>query len=71
MKYIIEMDIPQNKLSFVKEFLSSLTFVKNVKMKEFEESSSNSLHEAIEAYETGKIQATPMSLTELKEMLNA
>ncbi len=69
MKYIL--DIEDNKTSFAEEFFKTISFVKNVRAISKNEITNADILQSIEAYETGKIKPTPLSLVELKEMINA
>jgi hypothetical protein len=69
MKYILE--IADNKSTVAEEFFKSVSFIKNVKPILPNEITNPAILQSIENYEKGKIKATPLSLKELKEMLNA
>lgn len=69
MKYIL--DIPENKMAFAEEFFKTISFVKKVKAILPNEITNPAILQSIEGYEKSKIKPTPLSLTELKEMLNA
>ena len=67
MRYII--DIADNKSVFAEEFFKTISFVKNVKAIASNEITNPSILHSIEAYENGKVYATPLSLSELKGLL--
>ncbi|MEI8203902.1 MAG: hypothetical protein WCH34_12860 [Bacteroidota bacterium] len=69
MKYII--DIAENKSAFAEEFFKSISFIKNVKAIRPNEITNPAVLESIEQYEKGKVEPCPLSLAELKQMLNA
>lgn len=69
MKFIL--DIADNKIALAKELFKTISFVKDVKPILPNEITSPDVLRSIEDYETGKTQPTPMSLTELKKMLDA
>jgi hypothetical protein len=71
MKYTIELDIPESKISFVEEFFKSIAFIKKVKAMPANEITNSKLLKSIEDYETKKLQPTPLNLKELKELINA
>lgn len=69
MKLIL--DIPENKLTLAKEFFNSISFIKSVKEVAANEVTNPSILKSIEDYEAKKVSPTPMSLAELKKLLNA
>ncbi len=69
MKYIIE--IPENKIAFAEEFFKSISFIKKIKAIASNEITNIAILKGIEDYESKKVTPTPLSLTELKEMINA
>lgn len=69
MKYILE--IPDNKIAIAEEFFKSITFVKNIKAISKNEITNSPILLSIEQYESGKVLPTPLSLDELKKMINA
>ncbi|MCB9034681.1 MAG: hypothetical protein H6553_12645 [Chitinophagales bacterium] len=69
MKYILE--IPDDKVAFAEEFFKSVSFLKNAKPINEKHISNATLLDNIEAYEQGKIKPTPLSLNELKAMIDA
>lgn len=71
MKYRIELELPENKLALTLEFLKSLSWMKAVSEPEENYISSKKILNSIEDYEQGKSQPVPMSLKELKALLNA
>ncbi len=68
MKYILE--IPQNKAKFAKDFFKSISFVKSFKEIEANEITDKKILKSINDYENKKKKPTPMSLEELKLMIN-
>ena len=68
MKYLLE--VPDNKSDFAEEFFKTISFVKNIKQITSNEITNPLILQIIEDYETGKLNPTPLSLKELKDMLN-
>ncbi|MEI7979554.1 MAG: hypothetical protein WCI53_11975 [Bacteroidota bacterium] len=68
MKYLLE--VPDNKSDFAEEFFKTISFVKNIKQITSNEITNPLILQSIEDYETGKLNPTPLSLKELKDMLN-
>ncbi len=68
MKYVLE--VPDNKSDFAEEFFKTISFVKNIKQIASNEITNPSILQSIDDYETGKLTPTPLSLKELKVMLN-
>ncbi|MDH7463298.1 hypothetical protein QEG73_18510 [Chitinophagaceae bacterium 26-R-25] len=71
MKYLLEIEVEDKKASFVEEFFRMISFVKKVKTIESNEVTNPTIMKSIEAYEKGKVNPTPLSLAELKTMINA
>ncbi len=71
MKYILEIEIADDKASFVEEFFNNISFVKNVRSIATNEITNPAILQSIEDYEKGKIKPTPISLEELKAVINA
>ena len=71
MKYRIEVELPENKLALTLEFLRSLSWIKTVSEPDDKIITSNKILNSIEEYERGTSQPAPMSLSELKALLNA
>lgn len=71
MKYRIEIELPENKLPLTLEFLRSLSWIKSVSKPEPKEITNEKVLKSIEAYEQGLSKPTPMSLAELKALMNA
>jgi hypothetical protein len=71
MKYILDIDIAENKKSFAEEFFKTISFVKKVRVLDSNEITNPTILQSIADYENGKLKATPLSLAELKIMLNA
>ncbi|MFY8186485.1 MAG: hypothetical protein ACOVLC_00875 [Flavobacterium sp.] len=69
MKFILE--VPKNKEAFAEEFFKSISFVKNIKSVSKNEITNDAILKEIENYENKKLNPTPLSLAELKAMLNA
>lgn len=69
MKYIL--DIPNNKAGLAEEMFKSISFIKNVRAIAPNEVTNPAILQSIENYEKGEVRATPLSLDELKKMLNA
>jgi len=68
MKYLLE--VPDNKSDFAEEFFKTISIVKNIKQITSYEITNPLILQSIEDYETGKLNPTPLSLKELKDMLN-
>jgi hypothetical protein len=68
MKYVLE--VPDNKSDFAEEFFKTISFVKNIKQIASNEITNPLILQSIDDYETGKLTPTPLSLKELKVMLN-
>jgi len=71
MKYIIDIDIADNKIAFAEEFFKTISFVKKVRVIPCNEITNPAILQSIEDYEKGKVQPTPLNLTELKAMIHA
>jgi hypothetical protein len=71
MKYRIELELPENKLALTLEFLRSLSWIKTVSNPEEKKVTSEKVRNSIEEYEKGISQPVPISLDELKKLLNA
>jgi hypothetical protein len=71
MKYILEIEVAGSETTFVEKFLKNISFVKKVKAIAANEITNPAILQSIEAYENGKVQATPLNLAELKSMINA
>jgi hypothetical protein len=71
MKYILEIDIAEEKKSFAVEFFKTISFVKNVRLYEENEITNPVILKSIEDYEKGKTKSTPLNLEELKKMIDA
>ncbi len=71
MRYILDIDIEENKQSFAEEFFKTISFVKKVRKVVSNEITNPAILQSIEDYENGRKNPTPLSLSELKEMINA
>jgi hypothetical protein len=71
MRYILDIDIADNKITFAEEFFKTISFVKKVRVIATNEITNSAILKSIDDYEKGKIKPTPMNLAELKEMINA
>ncbi|MBK7958473.1 MAG: hypothetical protein IPK03_10395 [Bacteroidetes bacterium] len=71
MRYIIDIDIADNKLKFVEEFFKTISFVKKIRAIASNEITNPVILQSIEDYEKGKTKPTPLNLAELKEMIHA
>lgn len=69
MKYVL--DIPEDKKAFAEEFFKTISFIKNVKAILPNEITNPVILQSINDYEIGKVNPTPLSLAELKQMLHA
>lgn len=71
MKYILEIEIADNKASFAEEFFKNISFVKKVRSIAPNEITNSAILQSIEDYEKGKVTPTRLSLEELKAIINA
>jgi len=71
MKYILELEVAENKTAFAQEFFKTISFVKKIKAIAPNEITNPAILHSIEQYEKGKVKPTPMSLVKLKKMLHA
>ena len=71
MRYILDIDIADSKSAFAEEFFKTISFVKKVRIISNNEITNSTLLKSIEDYEKGKLKPRPLSLTELKKMINA
>jgi hypothetical protein len=71
MKYLLDIEIADNKVSFAEEFFKTISFVKHVRVIGKNEITNPAILQSIEEYEKGKTQPTPLNLDELKAMLDA
>ncbi len=71
MKYILDIDIADNKSAFAEEFFKTISFVKKVRVIASNEITNPGILQSIDDYEKGKLSPTPLNLAELKAMINA
>ena len=71
MRYILDIDIADNKTTFAEEFFKTISFVKKVRVIAGNEITNTAILQSIESYENGKIKPTPLNLAELKAMIDA
>ena len=71
MRYILDIDIADNKINFAEEFFKTISFVKKVKLIASNEITNPAILQSIEDYEKGRKTPSPMSLPDLKKMLDA
>jgi hypothetical protein len=71
MKYILDIDIADNKIAFAEEFFKTISFVKKVRVIPGNEITNLAILQSIEDYEKGKVKPTPLNLAELKAMIHA
>jgi hypothetical protein len=71
MRYIVDIDIANNKKTFVEEFFKTISFVKKVRIIESNEITNPAILQSIEDYEKRNTKPTPLNLAELKDMINA
>lgn len=71
MRYLLDIDVADNKSSFAEEFFKTVSFVKKVRVIANNEIINPVILQSIEDYEKGKQKPTPLSLAELKAMINA
>ena len=70
MKYILDIEISDNKATFAEEFFKTISFVKKVRAVAKNEITNPSILHSIDEYENGKTKPTPLNLAELKAMIN-
>ena len=66
--YKIELEVSEQKLSLVLEFLKGVSFIQNVRVHASNEIANPEVLESMEDFESGKSQPVSMSLTELKAL---
>ena len=71
MRYILDIDIEDQKLAFVEEFFQTISFVKKIRVVQNNEITNSAILKSIEDYENGNTKPTPLSLSELKLMISA
>jgi hypothetical protein len=71
MDYKVELDVSEQKLSLVLEFLKGVSFIKNIRAVASNEITNQKILDSIEDYEKGKTEPVPLSLAELKAMTHA
>jgi hypothetical protein len=71
MKYILDIEIADDKRSFAEEFFKTISFVKKVRAIASNEITNPAILKSIEDYEKGKDKAIPLNLAELKAMIDA
>jgi hypothetical protein len=71
MKYLLDIDIADDKTTFAEEFFKTISFVKKVRAVAINEITNAAILQSIEDYEKKNIKPTPLSLSELKSMINA
>ena len=55
MRYRIEVEIPENKVSFAEEFFKSISFVRKVRAIASNEITNAAILQSIESYESGQV----------------
>lgn len=71
MKYRLDVEVADDEISFAENFFKNIRFIKKVKAIAPNEITNPAILQSIEAYEQDKTKPTPLSLIELKAMLNA
>jgi hypothetical protein len=71
MKYLLDIDVTENKSGFVEEFFKTISFVKNIRAIENNEITNPAILQSIDDFEKGKSIPTPLNLAELKAMIDA
>ena len=61
MKFILEIDIADDKRAFAEEFFKTISFVKKVRAVASNEITNPAILQSIEEYEKQKTQPTPLS----------
>ncbi|MCL2845831.1 MAG: hypothetical protein FWE23_10365 [Chitinivibrionia bacterium] len=68
----LELDVVDKKEAFAKDFFSSISFVKNVRILKEREITNPKVLSRINRYETGRTNLLPMSFSALKkDLVNA
>lgn len=71
MRFILDIEIADNKRTFAEEFFKTISFVKSVRAIPENEITNRAILQSIEDYEKGNVTPTPLNLEELKAMLDA
>jgi hypothetical protein len=71
MKCTVELELADDKTTFAKEFFNAISFVKKVKVVSPNEITNPIILQSIKSYETGSVKPTPLTLSELKELIHA
>jgi hypothetical protein len=71
MRFILDIEIADNKRTFAEEFFKTISFVKRVRAIPENEITNRAILQSIEDYEKGNVTPTPLNLEELKAMLDA
>ena len=69
MKILIE--VSDNKVDLFLELIKDISFIKHFEKIIPGQVANPAILQSIEAYETGKVQPTPCSLSELKTLIDA
>jgi hypothetical protein len=69
MKYLL--DIPEEKALEAENLFRSIDFIEQFRVIAPNEITNSTLLESIESFESGKVLPTPLTLKELKELIDA
>jgi len=71
MKYKLEIEVADNDIAFAEKFFKNISFVTDVKAVAVNEVTNPAILQSIDDYENGRVTSTPLSLAELKAMIDA
>lgn len=71
MKYILEIEVAEGENLFAEKFFKNVSFVKKVSTASSNEITNPEILKSIEDYENRAVKPSPLSLPELKAMLDA
>ncbi|MCE2962870.1 MAG: hypothetical protein ACK43K_12650 [Chitinophagales bacterium] len=71
MKYTLEIEVSDNQISFAEEFFKTIKFIKKFKLIPENQITKPSILKSMDDYENNRVKPTPLSLKELKEMIDA
>lgn len=71
MRYLLDIDIADNKIAFAEEFFKTISFVKKVRVIASNEITNPAILQGMDDYEKGREKPTPLNLAELKAIIDA
>ncbi len=71
MRFLLDIDITNNKSDFAEKFYKTISLVKNASVIASNEITTPSILQSIKDYENNLVKPTPFSLNELKALINA